>query len=217
MCALAPLLSTPTRSSLLSFPFSQLPSSADLHPRLPPPLSPSQTEQVESYRSYSSTANRALHDNTKALRNERDKERSNLEEQHRAQRDELRSKVRSLEEEVERLRDVQSAVLERGGALPGGEARAYLFYESTKTRKLLEHGTESTISWRGVHEQPPSPSPAPPSDREARRKAKAGGVIRGVRPRPESARPLTQAFRPRSNSPPRTKSPPRAPPFGVGY
>ena len=186
-----------------------------------PPLSPTlpistlaQTDQVESYRTYSSTANRALHDNTKALRDERDKERNNLEERHKAHRDELRSKIRSLEEEVERLRDVQSEVLERGGALPGGEARAYLFYESTKTRKLLEQGKESTISWRGVAEQPPSPpSPAPPSDREARRKAKAGGVLA----RPQSARPMTQASRPQSNSPPRPKPPPRAPPYGVGY
>ena len=115
-----------------------------------------------------------------------------------------------------------SQVLERGGALPGGEARAYLFYEATKNRRVIHD--QKRISWReaheapGGHEQPLSPKP-PSSERHMerhgdrvdstrrnrddheaalRRKAKAGQAAGGERPRPESARPSTQAFRPRT-------------------
>ena len=101
----------------------------------------------------------------------------------------------------------------------GGEARQFLFYESTKTRKLLS-SPEPTISWRGVKEEPPpslatslaastASSPFAPLDREAARRvseARARGIPPGVlatkaarSKRPESARQ------------------PRAPPFGVGY
>lgn len=56
----------------------------------------------------------------------------------------------ALGTEVRRLRDVQDTVLSLAGALPGGEARRYLFYESMKSRKVLQ--PESTTSWRGQHE-----------------------------------------------------------------
>jgi len=54
--------------------------------------------------------------------------------------------------EVQRLRDVQGAVLNKARALPGGEARRLLFYESTKSRKVLQ--PDSSMTWRGQHAKP---------------------------------------------------------------
>ena len=62
--------------------------------------------------------------------------------------------------EVQRLRDLQDTVLQRPGreALTreagGVEARRLLFYESMKSRALLQ--PQSTISWRGQQERPRS-------------------------------------------------------------
>jgi hypothetical protein len=115
--------------------------------------------EIDSYRNYSSTANYALQSNTKALREAQEREREATAERHRKQNEQLVKQTKALEEEIERLRRVQSQVLETSQALPGGEARQYLFFEAAKTRKLLS-GPETTISWRGVHEEPHLPSSA---------------------------------------------------------
>ena len=87
----------------------------------------------------------------------------------------------SLGREVRRLRQVQESVLEVGGrdALTG-DARRLLFYESMKSKALLQ--PDSTLTWRGQQEvlraekaaqtdpRPrlsPSRSPSPPAQREA--------------------------------------------------
>ena len=55
-----------------------------------------------------------------------------------------------LNAEVDRLRQVQEAVLQKACALPGGEARKLLFYEALKSRKQ----PESSLTWRGQTARP---------------------------------------------------------------
>ena len=86
-------------------------------------------------------------------RSAQEREREATAEHHRKHNEQLLQQNRALEEEIERLRKVQAEVLQRSEALPGGEARQYLFFEATKTRKILRN-PDSTISWRGVREEP---------------------------------------------------------------
>ena len=124
--------------------------------------------EIDSLRGYSSSANRALHDNTTALRAQLEQQREELEEKHRMTRDTLLKQNRALQDEVDRLRRVQSEVLHTAEALPGGDARQYLFFEASKTRRILS-APDTTISWRGVHEEPPPRRPPPSLERKGRR------------------------------------------------
>ena len=145
--------------------------------------------EISSLRGYSSSANRALHDNTMALKAQNEREREQLEERHHRARETLLKQNRALQDEIDRLRRVQREVLDSTEALPGGPAREYLFYEAIKTRKVLS-SPGTSISWRGVNEEPPPPlvpstagSPFAPSDYDAATRlaeARARGIPPGV-------------------------------------
>lgn len=68
---------------------------------------------------------------------------------------------RSLSHEVRRLRHVQETVLEKAGAhalsragVGGPEARRLLYYESLKSKVVLQ--PDPTLTWRGQHDYPKS-------------------------------------------------------------
>lgn len=144
-----------------------------------------QTE-VDSLRLYGKRANFNLDANTRTLMQQREEAQRAAGEKLAAEREAWERQRIALESEVARLRKVQLNVLEQGGALPGSEARQYLFFEATKfgpTRPGSSRtgGTGSTsrsmaatraetscssvlqaepsISWRGQKEEPSPESP----------------------------------------------------------
>ena len=138
---------------------------------------------MDSFRHYGASANRALVDNTQKLRQEKQQALEAANAQLQQTRNELMAQNRALEEEVNRLRRIQVDVLDKGGALPGGEVRQYLFFESTKTRKVVQ-SPGSTISWRGLKEE--SRPRSPPEGRPGA--AQRSRFPHNQPRRPESAR-----------------------------
>jgi len=75
----------------------------------------------------------------------------------------FRTENGALRKEIERLQKVQDTVLGLAGglpecdALPGGEARRFLFYEAMKRRSVPR--PEASVSWRGQLSEPTAAAP----------------------------------------------------------
>ena len=88
--------------------------------------------EVDSLRHYGARANFNLDANTRALVVQREEAQREADETLTAEREVWERQRIALEAELARVRRVQVDVLEQGGALPGSEARQYLFFEATK-------------------------------------------------------------------------------------
>lgn len=88
--------------------------------------------ELAKWRHYGTAAEHHLRETKEVLLADKAKVQSRADAKLFSERERLEAKVNDLEAEVKRLREVQVEVLQRGGLLPGGEARMYLFYEASK-------------------------------------------------------------------------------------